>query len=288
MRTIALCLFAALLAGTSRLAAQCVFDPTVTGDLLVCPESMASLGTQPYDAYQWYRRDFPNGTAQPIAGATGPTLDVAYNETPVYVFVAATRNACTENSPEVLVDGLAFLPVAVASEGKFTTGPNGEQVICTGDTIFQILLQPYTTNIQWFNGQSPIPGATDDTLVVTQPGLYWVSGSPTDCPNYTASLGVQISVVWGSTPGCATGTATPEAPPFELHLLPNPAQASVFIGVDAPGSVRLTLFDAMGRALRKLEFVVATELVTADLPAGMYSLLLETEKGSLSRQLAVQ
>lgn len=139
MKTIAQIGILALFAGIipARLAAQCAFDPTITGNVPVCPESAVTLGTQNYDSYQWYRRAFPNGTAQAIAGATAPTLDVAYGETPVYVFVAATQNGCTENSPEVLVDGQAFLPVTVASEGEFDLGPNGEQIICSGDTIFQ-------------------------------------------------------------------------------------------------------------------------------------------------------
>ena len=287
MKTVALIFSIALLSGISRSAAQCAFDPSVTGDPLVCPESSVTLGTQSYDSYQWYSRAFPNGAAQPIAGATDSTLVVDYSQTPVYIFVSATKSGCTENSPEVLIDGLAFLPVTVASEGDFEISPNGEQIICEGDTILQLLLLPYTQNIQWYNGNDPIPGANNDTLVVTEPGNYWVTASPESCPAYNASLGVQIPVIWGNTPGCITSTAEP-MPAFEAHLVPNPAESSVFIGVDAPGPVRLTLYDAVGKTVREAEFVVATEIITAGLPAGMYTVWLQSGKGSLGKRLVVQ
>lgn len=288
MKTWALLLASLALTGATAagLAAQCIFDPTVTGDPLVCPEGSTTLATQQYDSYQWYRRDFPLGAPQPISGATAQTLTVDYNETPVYISVEATLGGCTEKSPEVLADGLAFLPVVVATEGEFEVGPNGEQVICAGDTIYQIILQPYTINIQWYDGANEIPGATNDTLVVTQPGNYWVTGSPEQCPGYTAGLGLQIPVIWGSTPGCTTGTTEPNAP-FEVTILPNPARTSVFVAADVSGPVRLSLFDAQGKTLREMDFEVAAEIITTDLPAGIYTLHLQSRVGGLSRQVVV-
>ncbi|MCC6461050.1 MAG: T9SS type A sorting domain-containing protein [Saprospiraceae bacterium] len=271
----------------ARMAAQCAFTPTVTGDLLVCPQGAVTLGTQPYAAYQWYRRAYPNGAAEPIAGATGATYPVDYNQTPVYISVAATQDGCTEQSAEVLVDGLAFLPVLVQSVGEFDISVEGEQLLCAGDTIFQIALPPYTTNFQWYNGQDPIPGATDDTLAVTEPGYYWLTASPGECPNFVASLGLQIPVVWSPAPGCTTGTEEP-VPPLDATIMPNPAQASLLVAVDALESVRLTLFDLSGKRLRELEFKVAVELFTGDLPAGLYNLTLQTAQACTSRKVVLQ
>ncbi|MFN0015535.1 MAG: hypothetical protein ACKVU2_13395, partial [Saprospiraceae bacterium] len=135
--------------------AQCPFDPTVTGNLLVCPDSFTVLGTQQYATYQWFSRNFIGGQSMPIAGATGPTLSVEYDQTPVYISVAATLAGCTETSPEVLVDGLIFPPISVSTEGEFEIGPNGEQVLCAGDTILEIVLPPYTANVQWYQGPNP-------------------------------------------------------------------------------------------------------------------------------------
>lgn len=269
-------------------AAQCTFDPTVTGNLLVCPESATTLSTQPYDAYQWYRRSYPNGTAMPIAGATSPMLTVSADDTPVYISVRATQGGCTEQSPEVLVDGLAFLPVTVLSDGEFTVGPNGEHVICVGDTVYLVALLPYTLNFQWYNGQDSIPGAQDDTLVVTQPGSYWLTASPGECPNYTASLGLEISVVWSDVPGCTPTAVTEPARPFEAVVMPNPAQESFLIGVDVSGVIRLSLYNALGQEVRQTTFSVSTEVPTHDLPAGTYVLALQHERGGVTKQVAVQ
>jgi hypothetical protein len=272
----------------SFLVAQCPFDPTVQGNLLVCPEAATTLNTQQYDSYQWYRRAYPNGTSEPISGATNNTVSVDYTETPVYISVLATQGGCSEQSPEVLVDGLAFLPVTVQSTGTFQIGPNGEQIICLGDTIYQIVMLPYTINIQWYNGANAIAGAHDDTLVVTQPGNYWLTASPTECPNYTASLGVQIPVIWGTSPGCTSSVETPDYPKIGAILLPNPARESLLVGVDVSGTVQLRLFDALGRTVRQQEFAVSTEVPTHDLPPGVYTLLLKAAAGSVAKQLVVR
>lgn len=271
-------------------AAQCPFDPTITGDLLVCPESSTLLSTQPYDTYQWYRRSFPNGTAMPIAGANGPTLDVGAYETPVYISVLATHNGCSEQSPEVLVDGLAFLPVTVLSEGTFDIGPEGELVICVGDTVSLVALQPYTLHHQWYDGPDPVAGANDDTLIVTQPGNYWLTASPTDCPDYTASLGVQIAVVWGDAPGCATTSVEQPAggAAFEAVVLPNPAYSSFLVAVDVPGTVELRLVNMLGQVVRQAQFDITTEVFTHDLPTGTYTLVLQHASGRLVQQVVVR
>jgi len=272
---------------TAPAAAQCPFEPTVTGNLLVCPESATILGTQQYDAYQWYRRPYPNGTSMPIAGATGPTLTVSADDTPMYISVLATQGGCSEQSPEVLVDGLAFLPVTVLSDGEFSVGPNGEHVICVGDTVYLIALLPYTINFQWFDGQDSIPGAQDDTLVVTQPGNYWLTASPGECPNYTASLGLEIPVIWGDSPGCTPTSVTEPVDPFEAVVMPNPAQESFLIGVDVPGVIRVSLFNALGQEVRHATFSVSTEVATHDLPVGTYVLALQHETGRVTRQVVV-
>jgi hypothetical protein len=67
---------------------------------------------------------------------------------------------------------------------------------CEGDTVLLILGMPYELNIQWTNNGIPIPGATDDTLVVTTTGNYHVSGAPAICPNYVAQLGVVIGLTF--------------------------------------------------------------------------------------------
>lgn len=265
--------------------AQCPFTPTVTGDLLACPEGSVTLSTQPYDAYQWYARPFSGGgIAQPISGATGPTHQVAYNDTPLYISIQATLNGCTERSAEVLVDGLVFLPLVVQSTGNFTTGPNGEAAICAGDTMFLTALQPYTLNFKWYDGNDLIPDADGPTLAVTRPGLYWLTASPGECPDLTVGLGVVIEVVWSDVPGCAP-TSVREPRRLNASMAPNPAGDFVEVNVTEPGTVELLLLDMCGRLIRRQEFVQHTILPIACLPVGAYVLQMRSEQGSSALKL---
>ena len=280
MRTLLLLIVSCCVGGLAT--AQCPFTPTVTGDLLVCPEARTTLGTQTYDAYQWYTRPFGSSSApQPVIGATGPTFTVDYSDTPLYVSVSATLNNCTERSVEVLVDGLVFLLPVALSDGAFTIGPNGEAVICAGDTMYLVALLPYNTNIKWFDGEEAIPGANDDTLIVTRPGQYWFSGSPEACPDLTASLGVRIEVVWSDIPGCATAVREPQIQ--GVHMWPNPVSDRVAVSVAHPGEINLTLLDITGRPLWRSYFDGQTEVPMSAWPEGMYILQLSAADGAVSR-----
>src|SRR5215510_8040249 len=86
--------------------AQCPFDPTVTpNNLILCPNESDTLWTQVYDSYQWYK----DGNL--IPGATNQYYVVnAFTDGGSYFAVSATASSCTEMSPQVLVDGWAFLP----------------------------------------------------------------------------------------------------------------------------------------------------------------------------------
>lgn len=259
--------------------AQCPFTPTATGNLLVCPEARTTLGTQAYAAYQWYTRPFgSSGAPQAVNGATGPTFTVDYNDTPLYVSVAGTLNNCTERSAEVLVDGLVFLLPVAQSDGEFTTGPNGEAVICAGDTMYLVALPPYTTNIKWFDGDEAIPGANDDTLVVTRPGSYWFSGSPQECPDFTASLGVRVEVVWSDIPGCASAVREPQVQGVVIG--PNPVSDRANVSVAHPGAIHLTLLDVTGRLLWRSTFAGQTNIPMSDWPEGAYVVQLKAANGA--------
>lgn len=279
---------AALLAWGQAVSAQCAFTPTVTGDLLLCPASSATLTTQQYSAYQWYSRPFGSSNpAQPIPGATGQTLTVNADDTPLYISVAATLNGCTEQSQEVLVDGLAFLPVTVATSGEFGISDDGELVICTGDTIFMVAQLPYTLNFRWYKNQVLIPGTNNDTLVVTTPGNYWLTASPGECPNWTASLGLEIPVIWGDAPGCMTSVNDPKQT-LDVKILPNPASHKIQVTVADFAPVSLLLFDRQGKIVQERKFVEQTTLDVADLPAGVYVLQLTSENGRAAERVVVE
>lgn len=172
--------------------AQCPFDPFVTpSNLILCPNTTDTLWTQVYDSYQWYK----DGNI--IPGATNQYYVVDhFLDGGSYFAVEATDSSCAEMSPQVLVDGWAFLLPFVIQEGDQGWFDGQYLHLCNGDTLILIMGLPYDVNIQWYDGLAPIPGATDDTLLVTTSGSYTVEGAPSICPNFLQQLGLYIDVLF--------------------------------------------------------------------------------------------
>src|SRR5215204_2072164 len=77
-------------------SAQCPFDPTVTGDTMLCPNTTGLLSTQVYDTYQWYKRPLFGGPSALVPGAVSQSLVVdAANDAGFYFKVEATLDTCT-------------------------------------------------------------------------------------------------------------------------------------------------------------------------------------------------
>jgi hypothetical protein len=191
MRTILTLPFALAALGA---AAQCPFTPTINeAPPILCPDEALLLTTQVYDAYQWYQ------DGNPIPGANGISFQVDYfNHSGSSFAVEATLDGCTTIGPSILVDGWAFLPPFVISEGDdpIFIGPFGEPTYCEGAFVQFTLGMPYTENIQWTLNGAPIPGATSSVLVVTETGSYHVSGAPSVCPESISQLGLTLDVTF--------------------------------------------------------------------------------------------
>lgn len=177
-----------------RLSAQCAFNPTILGDLFLCPNSTTLLETQQYDSYQWYSRGFFDDVAVPIPGATGQSITASSDQAGTFFSVQATLNGCTEFSPEVLLDSYIFLLPSVQSAGDFWVNQGGVMNFCSNDVAMLVMEAPYLVNIQWFRNNEPIPGATHDTLFLTESGNYTVQGAPLVCPDLIEPLGLDIPV----------------------------------------------------------------------------------------------
>ncbi len=172
-------------------------NPVITGETILCPGGTEVLSTQTFDTYQWYVRYWGETVPTAIPGATSQTLLIDYDTyTLSYISVEVTSGVVTATSDEVLIDGWVFLPPTVMSTGNFTVGPEGESLICPGDTMYLTMNMPYVLNITWYNNGIPIPDETGTVLVVTEPGFYTASGAPELCPEYIQYLGVVIPVFY--------------------------------------------------------------------------------------------
>ncbi len=180
--------FALIIAGAAQ--AQCTFTPTITPDpAMLCPGGSLLLETQAYDSYQW----FENGQA--IADQTAQVLQVDNTSVGNSFTVECTLDGCTEMSAPVVLDPLSFPPPSVIRTGGwYITFYQGMYWYCAGSDVLLIVEQPYDTDIQWKNNGTPIPGATNDTLVVTADGNYRVTAAPAQCPGYVQQSGPSIGI----------------------------------------------------------------------------------------------
>lgn len=265
--------------------AQCAFDPTVTGDTLLCPNTSGILTTQQFNSYQWYKRDWGASTATPIAGATQQTLAVSEADLLASFSVEVTLNGCTETSPEVLLDGRVFALPLVQHTGNYTFDPVTEAFkICEGDTMFLTLLLPYDTAITWYKNDLPIPGENATTYAVTTAGAYTVEGAPTICPNYIVPLGLVLPVV---VENCAT-IVKPEPTNDLVKVFPNPTNDWLYVESIENGFIKaVELTDIHGHSVRILEKITDDEITLSLslLPAGTYVLRIKTGNEVLLRKI---
>lgn len=210
------------------LAALSQPQPVITGDDMLCPDGTGVLSTQEFESYQWFRRYYGSTQTQAIDGANGQSLLMDYyNYAASYISVQVTQAGQTATSAEFFVDGYAFLPAVIMSEGDYYVNEEGEFVICPGDTLFLSLMMPYTVNITWYKNGNPMEGETGTTLAVTKPGAYYVEGAPEVCPDFIQGPGLEIVVVYcpgalnpeisGDDMLCPEGTGVLSTQVFETY-----------------------------------------------------------------------
>ncbi len=253
--------------------AQCSFSPTVTGDSLLCPFDTTVFTTQEYDSYQWYRRVYPDGSPELIPGATEQALTLTDADLLYYYWVEATDAGCTEASPEVLLDGYAFLLPFVSHTGEYEFDPNLEAFkICAGDTMF--LHFSYPASITWFKNGAPIPGETSTTLAITESGAYTVEGAPGLCPDFILSLGIVLDVV---VVNC-TSPVTPEPVLSQISIYPNPANGWLTVeSKDDQSLQQLELLTTTGQLVRRFHANgdAVQQVSLQGLPGGVYFLRMQ-------------
>ncbi|MBX2827842.1 MAG: T9SS type A sorting domain-containing protein [Flavobacteriaceae bacterium] len=244
-----------LFSGLFQVSAQCSFDPIIEGDIFFCPfqeegELFSTIDNA--DAYQWFSRPFSGGSEMPISGATNNSLAVFNADILTYYSVDVTVDGCTERSPEVLLDQWVFLLPSVIATGDFIFDA-GTYLICEGDSMFLALNNPYDTNITWFRDGSPIPDETDQTLEITTPGSYTVSGAPSVCPDYIQPLGLSLDVAFNTDPEvCDILNLDDFTHGTLVHIYPNPTQDMVNLVAKDPLD-SIVVFSIMGQKLYQVD-----------------------------------
>ncbi len=169
---------------------DCPFDPVINpNNVILCPEKDDTLSTVPAEFYQWFK------DGNPIQEATQQELIVDYFSSAGSNFsVDVTINGCTERSADVLVDGWIFLPVTVST---LTDIPIPD--LCEGDSVYLQLNPPYENNIIWTKNNIVIENETDDSLLITNSGVYSVIGFTETCPDFGGES-VPIDMIFKPAP----------------------------------------------------------------------------------------
>jgi len=193
-------------------------------------------------SYQWLMNNMP------IPGANAYS-DIVY-QTGVYRIKVTNGYGCSATSQPVTVtvNPLPSPTITHNSDGSFTSNPG-------------------FATYQWFYNGQPIPGATGDSIMPTQNGLYWVAVSDGNgCMNTSPQMFMNN-----------VGVATLVANGDDIRLFPNPTQQ--FVNIDAPVKVDVMVRDLQGRVVMTQK--EAKKVDVSPLANGVYMFMILDENGVL-------
>lgn len=165
--------------------------PSPYGDInvhLYCSGEPVELSvTGNYDSYSWHTMGYTGDGGYYLGDATpgeteSSTTVIATGAD--WVTAQVDSAGCVGVSNPVLIDTWVFQNPAIASYN------NGE--ICSpGDSaLIHIGFQGNYEYIEWFNNGVLVPDQNDDSLWVTEPGMYTVTVYREECPQFGLSSGV--------------------------------------------------------------------------------------------------
>lgn len=181
--------------------------PAIEGDVMLCPytNGTATITTgQTYDTYQWYFKYwFLDDEYEAIEGATSASFIYdwfTYDQALLKVVV--TQNGTTYESNSIQIDSHAWAGLIVTHQTNENVASDGQGgfLFCEGGSITNTIGSPYTI-IQWYKDDVAIEGATGQSYVITQPGIYHATAAPDICPN-SSSTTPPITVT--ASTDCAT------------------------------------------------------------------------------------
>ncbi|HMX04185.1 MAG TPA: T9SS type A sorting domain-containing protein [Chitinophagales bacterium] len=221
------------------------------GATIVCQGTPVVLtATHTGTSLQWKK----NGVN--IGGATG----ITYSATQTGNYSCTTTSACgTATSSSI--------SVTVNKNPKATISAGGPTSFCAGGSVTLTETPSAGCSYQWYQGATPIAGATSTSYVVTTAGNYKcrVTKIATGC--FKNSNGILVTVP------CREGEELLMQIDNGFALYPNPASENVHIDlIDNinPGT-ELIITDAMGNIVLKQQVIESTFDVSISLlPSGMY------------------
>jgi len=248
-------------------ATFCLHTPTISpDDLILCPNTSDTIWTQPADAYQWYD---DNGDAIPNA-----TNQFLVPEGLHFYSVITTENNCSELSQPVFVSSATsavFYVEGVGNSGIFGQGCIGDTVYLSVATLWLAApdLSPF---VNWYEDSVLIPLPPNDSLMITESGMYGVTVEHPSCPDYIAANYQNINFVFID---CETGISD-DALSAPIAMFPNPTTDYVTIRNNETTNVNYSIVDATGRTMTNASLTHGDNMILVNgFASGVYFVKFE-------------
>jgi len=165
--------------------------PSPYGDIAVhlyCSGEPVNLSVPDnYENYSWHQMGYTGdggyylGDATPGESQATTTVEATGAD---WVTAQVDSAGCIGVSDPILIDTWVFQNPAIASY-------NNAEICQPGDSaLIHIAFQGNYEYIEWYNYDQLIPGENNDSLWVTEPGMYIVTVYREECPQFGLSSGV--------------------------------------------------------------------------------------------------
>jgi hypothetical protein len=269
-------------------------NPQISGDLMLCPwtDGTATVSNPTYDTYQWYSKYwFTDDEYVAIEGANQPNFTYDwYTYDQSLLKVVATLNGQTYESNVIQVDSYAWasLTITTTFTDSVTFDPDTESfLLCTGGSFPVELNMPYNASIQWYKDGVAIPGANNPEYIINAPGIYYVEGAPSYCPNVLDNnQGLPIVVM--DKADCNLGVDDPILKDSAVKIYPNPAKDLLQLEIVNGLTIsEYWIIDQFGKELLKNEVAGDKSIKHIDvsqLSNGFYFLKIKTDNQEIIKK----
>ena len=228
------------------------------GPTTVCQGTTVELTSEfSGDVIQWTR----NGVN--IAGAT----DINYVANKTGLYACVTTNLCGTATS-------AAVSVTINKNPSATITAAGPTSFCAGGSVTLNVTPVAGCTYQWYKGAGLLAGATGTAYIATTAGNYKCRVTKTATGCYKNSNTIPVTIT------CKENNNESQN---ELTVYPNPANQNIVILTNFIGENAITIIDAVGNNVMQMNTTATLlEINISNLPAGMYSVLLQNTNGQNS------